>query len=108
MLVQRQIEAKLRGAMPVDHIEVVNESHMHSVPPNSETHFKVVLVSTEFAGKRPVARHQLIYRLLADELAGGVHALALHTYTADEWSQRTDGAPASPECLGGSKHDHQS
>jgi BolA protein len=80
MRVQQQIEAKLNGAMPVLHIEVVNESHMHSVPPNSETHFKVVLVSPEFAGKRPVARHQMIYRLLADELAAGVHALALHIH----------------------------
>lgn len=106
MLVQRQIEAKLSAALPVVHLEVVNESHMHSVPPNSETHFKVVLVSPEFAGKRPVARHQLIYRLLAVELAGGVHALALHTYTDEEWQLREGSAPDSPECLGGSKHDH--
>jgi BolA protein len=105
MLVQRQIEEKLNGAMPVLHIEVVNESHMHSVPPNSETHFKVVLVSSAFDGKRPVARHQLIYRLLADELANGVHALALHTYTEAEWQQRAAPAPDSPQCLGGSKHD---
>jgi BolA protein len=105
MRVQRQIEEKLNGAMPVAHIEVVNESHMHGVPPNSETHFKVVLVSPVFDGKRPVARHQMIYRLLADELANGVHALALHTYTDAEWRQREGDAPDSPQCLGGSKHD---
>lgn len=106
MQIQRRIEAKLSDAMAVVHIEVVNESHMHSVPPNSETHFKVVLVSPEFTGKRPVARHQMIYRLLADELANGVHALALHTYTDAEWQQRAAPAPDSPQCLGGSKHDH--
>ena len=78
---------------------------MHSVPPNSETHFKVVAVSGEFDGKRSVARHQLIYGLLAEELAGEVHALALHTYTAAEWSEREGGAPDSPDCLGGSKAD---
>lgn len=105
MQMQSRIEAKLNAAMPLRHIEVINESHMHSVPPDSETHFKVVLVSPEFAGKRPVARHQLVYRLLADELAGGVHALALHTYTDAEWQQRAEAAPASPQCLGGSKHD---
>jgi BolA family transcriptional regulator, general stress-responsive regulator len=105
MLIQRQIETKLAAGMAVAFLEVINESHMHSVPPNSETHFKVVLVSPEFTGKRPVARHQMVYRLLADELAGGVHALALHTYTADEWQQRAAKAPDSPECLGGSKHD---
>jgi BolA protein len=105
MSVQQQIEAKLSHALPVDHLEVLNESHMHSVPPNSETHFKVVLVSPEFDGKRQVARHQLVYRVLAEELAGPVHALALHTYTEAEWRQRAAAAPASPQCLGGSKHD---
>ena len=79
---------------------------MHSVPPNSETHFKVIVVSLQFEGKRQVARHQLIYRLLAEELAGPVHALALHTYTAIEWQGRAQSAPESPQCLGGSKHDH--
>ena len=105
MTVQQQIEDKLNRAFPGGYQQVLNESHMHSVPPNSETHFKVVVVSPEFDGKRQVARHQLIYRLLADELAGPVHALALHTYTEDEWQQRAAAAPASPECLGGSKHD---
>jgi BolA protein len=103
--VQQQIETKLAQALSPAHLKVVNESHMHSVPPGSETHFKVVLVSPEFDGKRSVARHQLVYRLLADELAGPVHALALHTYTAQEWQQREGAAPESPQCLGGSKHD---
>ena len=106
MSIQSQIETKLADALPLVHLEVVNESHMHNVPPNSETHFKVVVVSPEFAGRRAVARHQLIYQLLADELAGPVHALALHTYTDAEWQSREGGAPASPECLGGSRHDH--
>lgn len=105
MSIQQQIETKLGNALSPARIEVVNESHMHSVPPGSETHFKVVLVSPEFAGKRPVARHQLIYKLLADELAGPVHALALHTYTEDEWLQRNGAAPESPQCMGGSKRD---
>ncbi len=105
MSVQQQIEAKLTNALPLTHSEVVNESHMHSVPPGSETHFKLVLVSPEFEGKRAVARHQLVYRVLADELAGPVHALALHTYTVQEWQQRNAAAPDSPQCLGGSKHD---
>jgi BolA protein len=105
MSIKQQIETKLSSALPLTLLEVVNESHMHSVPPGSETHFKVVMVSPEFAGKRPVARHQLVYRVLADELAGPVHALALHTYTADEWQQRNGAAPASPQCMGGSKQD---
>ncbi len=102
--VQQQIRQKLAVLTPL-HLEVVNESFMHSVPPNSETHFKVVIVSPQFNGKRQVARHQSIYQLLAAELAGGVHALALHTYTEEEWQAREQNVPASPECLGGSKHD---
>ena len=105
MSVQQQIETKLKGALPLAHIEIVNESYMHSVPPGSETHFKLVLVSPEFNGKRSVARHQLVYQLLADELSGPIHALALHTYTEPEWAQRSGAAPESPQCMGGSKHD---
>ena len=102
MTVAETIEAKLRSSLAPTHLDVVNESHMHSVPPNSETHFKVVAVSDEFSAKRPVARHQMIYKILSEELQGPVHALALHTYTQDEWQQQ-DSAPDSPQCLGGSK-----
>lgn len=105
MTVQSTIENLLADSLQPDHLEVVNESHMHNVPANSETHFKVIAVAREFNGKRSVARHQAIYRLLADQLAGPVHALALHTYTPEEWADRQAQAPSSPECLGGSKHD---
>lgn len=105
MKVQQTIESKVRAEFTPDHLELVNESHMHSVPKGSETHFKLVLVTAAFNGKRQVARHQLVYGLLAPELQGGVHALALHTYTPQEWAARNAPAPASPQCLGGSKHD---
>ncbi len=57
MTIQASIEGKLAEALAPDHLEVVNESHQHNVPPNSETHFKVVVVATEFDSKRKVARH---------------------------------------------------
>ena len=94
---------KLDAAFAPTHLEVINESHQHSVPPGSETHFKVVLASVAFAGKRLVARHRQVYAAVAEELKGGVHALALHTYTPEEWAERSSGAPPSPACLGGSK-----
>lgn len=100
MSVFATIENKLNQAFAPSHLEVINESHMHSVPPNSETHFKVILVSDAFDGLRPVKRHQQVYSLLADELANGVHALALHLYVPEEWQ---GAAPDSPRCLGGSK-----
>ena len=103
MNVQTQIEENLGKELQPQWLEVSNESHMHSVPPNSETHFKVVIVSAQFDGKRKVARHQHVYGVLADQLQGPVHALALHTYTPDEWQERQQAAPNSPDCLGGSK-----
>ena len=103
MSVQSEIESALETTFDPAHMEVANESHMHSVPPNSETHFRVVLVSAQFDGKRQVARHQLVYGALGPQLEGPVHALALHTYTPEEWREREASAPKSPECRGGSK-----
>ncbi|MGI2258118.1 BolA family protein [Shewanella sp. GXUN23E] len=99
MSVQTSITDKLTQAFSPSFLEVLNESNRHHVPPNSETHFKVVIVSGEFEGKRLITRHRLINDLLADELAGGVHALTMHTYTDKEWQSR-DGAPVSPKCKG--------
>lgn len=102
MNIQTSIETKLQQNFSPTHMEVVNESHMHSVPANSETHFKVVIATEAFDGTRKVARHQKIYQVLSEELAGEVHALALHTYTPEEW-QELQQAPDSPNCMGGSK-----
>ena len=99
----QKIREKLEWNFRPVHLDLVNESHMHSVPPNSETHFKLVMVSDEFTGKKPLQRHQAVYKLLAEELAGGVHALALHLYTREEWAAQGT-APESPQCLGGGKH----
>lgn len=101
--VYTSIESKISDGLKPVHLEVVNESHSHSVPENSETHFKLVVVSDVFAGMMPVKRHQQIYGLLADEMANGVHALALHLYTPEEWQIRSGASPASPQCMGGSK-----
>ena len=102
MSIQQKITEKLAHALRPSYLEVLNESHMHSVPANSETHFKVTVVSNRFRELRPVARHQLVYRELASELAGPVHALALHTYIDSEWAAIGEQAPTSPDCKGGS------
>lgn len=98
------IHQKLKNVFQPDVVEVVNESHGHSVAPGSETHFKVVIVAAAFAGLNAVQRHRQVYKALDEALARGVHALAIHTYTPEEWSL-AHVAPASPPCLGGSKHD---
>lgn len=97
--IEAAIRAKLIADLTPQHLEVTNESHMHSVPPGSESHFKVVMVSAAFINKRQVQRHQSIYAVLANELQQGVHALALHTYSPEEWAA-TGMVPDSPKCLG--------
>ncbi|MEZ5557244.1 MAG: BolA/IbaG family iron-sulfur metabolism protein [Pseudomonadales bacterium] len=103
---QSVIEDKLAARFELSHLEVINESAGHNVPRGSETHFKVVLVAPEFTGLRLLARHRLVNQTLAAELAGGVHALAIHTYTEAEWRERFGSAPLSPPCLGGRAADH--
>ena len=103
MSMQETVSQKLNSELSPLFIQIENESHMHNVPPNSETHFKVVLVTEQFQGKLPVKRHQMVYKLLADEMQAGIHALALHTYTPDEWQQRQQNSPDSPNCMGGGK-----
>lgn len=69
-------------------LDVINESELHaghrSSPGTGESHFRLLIVSPEFTGLTRVARHRLVNTLLAAELAGSVHALALSTYAPGE------------------------
>lgn len=94
---QAALERALHSLAPL-HLELTNESHMHNVPPGSESHFKLVIVSEQFEGLNAVKRHQTVYGSLGD-LMQQIHALALHTYSPAEW-ETTGIAPNSPNCLG--------
>jgi BolA protein len=100
MTVQERIETRLKDALEPTRLEVDNESDRHNVPRGAETHFRVTIVADAFADLPLIQRHRRVNRVLAEELAGPVHALALHTYTPQEWAGR-DAAPTSPPCLGG-------
>jgi len=107
MTTQATITEKLNKAFSPEHLEVINESFMHNVPEGSESHFKIVIVCDDFKGKMLIARHRLINKVLQDELNkeqsdGGIHALALHTMTMEEWFEKGR-SPDSPECMGGGK-----
>jgi BolA protein len=92
------IEGALQALQP-EHLQVLDESHMHSR--GQETHYKAVIVSEQFAGLSAVKRHQKAYAAMG-ELMQQIHALALHTYTPEEWKEQGV-APASPACAGGHK-----
>ncbi len=69
-------------------LNVVDESHQHEghagARPGGQTHFRVYIVSEAFKGKTRIDRHRMINAALADDLAGGVHALAIHAQAPDE------------------------
>lgn len=99
MFLTNQIKSKISSALTPIHLEVINESGMHNVPPGSQSHFKLVIVSEIFDGKSLVARHRLVNDLLAEELCNAIHALALHTMTPTEWDTKKTAAD-SPKCFG--------
>lgn len=101
-IMQETIELKLTNQLAPTYLSVINESHMHNVAKNSQTHFKCIIVSESFVGLNKVKQHQMVYQILAEELAGSVHALALHTFTPQSW-QENQRDLASPNCMGGSK-----
>jgi BolA protein len=82
MLVKDAITRKLQDAFAPDQVEVIDESDQHhghaGHRPGGQTHFRVYIVSKAFAGKSRLDRHRMINQALADDLAGGVHALAIH------------------------------
>jgi len=107
MSIEEQIRQRLTERLQPQFLELHNESGNHCVPAGSETHFKVVLVSEHFAGLPTLKCHRLVYSVLADELAGPVHALALHTYSPQQWAAKEYAAPDSPLCHGAEKRRRQ-
>ncbi|MET0941897.1 MAG: BolA family protein [Mesorhizobium sp.] len=89
MSIQQRMEKKLEEAFSPERLEVINESHLHAghhhvesghhavFDGTGETHFRVRIVASAFAGKSRVERHRAVNALLADELKAGVHALAI-------------------------------
>ncbi len=102
MSMQSVIERKLNDRINSTVLNIENESHMHSGPA-TDSHFKVTIVSEDFAGKMLIARHRLVNEVLKDELDGAIHALTMHTMTADEYAKKQGVVADSPACQGGSK-----
>lgn len=82
------ITKKLTEAFAPQSLTVEDESHRHEghagSRPGGQTHFKVYIVSPAFKSKTRLERHRLINQALADELAGGVHALAIRAAAPGE------------------------
>ena len=55
---------------------------------DDNTHFEALVVASEFQGKRPLARHQLVYQTLGALVGNEIHALSIRAYTPEEWQQQ--------------------
>ncbi|HTQ35560.1 MAG TPA: BolA/IbaG family iron-sulfur metabolism protein [Steroidobacteraceae bacterium] len=75
----QQIEELIRAALPDAVVRVRSEDNVH---------FAAMVVSGEFAGRRPLQRHQLVYRALGERMGGEIHALSLETCTPAELAAR--------------------
>ncbi len=88
MTVRDRITSKLTAALRPELLDVVDESHLHKghagARPEGETHFRIRIVAVAFRGLDRIAAHRLIYRTLAEEVAGGVHALAISASPPEE------------------------
>ena len=83
-----RIRDKLERRLAPSALEVVDESHLHAGHAGwregGGTHFRVTVVSRAFEGRTRLARHRLVNETLAEELAAGVHALAIRALTPEE------------------------
>lgn len=83
---------KLSRAIPVEHIDIQDESHLHAghagARPEGNSHFRLVVVSDAFTDMSRVKRHQVIYRILHEEMQSHIHALAISALTPKEYATK--------------------
>jgi acid stress-induced BolA-like protein IbaG/YrbA len=79
MVTADQIKQYIQNDLPCEYIRVDGDDGQH---------FEAVVVSAEFNGKRMVQQHQLVYKALGDRMGGEIHALAMKTFTPEEWRKQ--------------------
>lgn len=93
-----RIEARLRESLEATYVLVVDESHQHAGHAGAREgggHFRAVIVSQRFEGKRPVERQRIVYAALAEEMGREIHALSMQTLTPVQWEEQRP-KPAGP------------
>jgi BolA family transcriptional regulator, general stress-responsive regulator len=88
MPVADNIERKLAAGLAPLRLTVTDQSHLHAghagARPGGESHFRVEIVAAKFRGMNRLARQREVHRILAEELAGPVHALSIAAQTPEE------------------------
>ena len=103
-IIEGNITTKLVDELVPTHIVGTNESYKHNVPKDSETHFHVLIVSDSFLDcKGLIHRHRLVNKILAYELANGVHALSITAKTTQEYTKmmgnNAEAGTGTPNCI---------
>lgn len=81
MVTPQDVQRYIADGLECEHLQVEGDGR----------HFEALIVSRAFEGKRPIARHQLVYAALGDRMRAEIHALSMKTVTPDEWRARGDG-----------------
>ncbi|MFT4591528.1 MAG: acid stress-induced BolA-like protein IbaG/YrbA [Gammaproteobacteria bacterium] len=71
----QQVEKIIQTGLPDAQVSVMSED---------DTHFEAVVISSQFVGKRPLQRHQMVYQTLGELMGGEIHALSIQAKTPDE------------------------
>jgi len=77
----QDVQRYIAEGLECEHLAVEGDGH----------HFEAVIVSSAFEGKRPIARHQIVYGALGDRMKAEIHALSMKTLTPAEWRERSRG-----------------
>ena len=78
MTTPENIQRYIAAGLPCEHLAVSGDGQ----------HFEAVIVSAQFAGKRPIQRHQMVYAVLGDRMREEIHALSMQTLTPEAWKAR--------------------
>lgn len=100
---EKRIQDILTTTFHPAHLEIVNESHLHSGQ-RQESHFKIHIVGEAFAGMSRVDRQRKVQDQLKAEFENGLHALTLKVQTPQEWKSPSVEKFESPNCMGKNKN----
>jgi len=94
MDVSTKIQTMLKQKLNAEQVEIEDESHLHAghkgriSAPAGSGHYNVSISSVQFVGKTKLQQHRLVYAALAEEMQTTIHALAIETFTPEEWANR--------------------
>ena len=94
--IENKIINTLNESLNISSLKILNESYMHNVPEDAESHFKIVIVSNDFSNLSQLQRHKLVYKHLGN-IMDDIHALSIQSFNEDEFKLNPI-ILDSPEC----------